>query len=112
MGRKAVPCQGCRNHGEYCQRCREITKAELAAYLRDDIPIYLSERNRAKKSSKHIDEFELAITLNLSCREAAKRFGVSAQTISRARRNLAKKYNRTLAEIWVWAKDIQNQKNQ
>lgn len=83
--RKAIPCQGCPYHGEFCPRCREITKAELAAYLRDEIPVYLSERNRAKRSAK-LEPWQLEMVKGLSCREAGRYLGVSAQTISRARR--------------------------
>lgn len=83
MPKQALPCQGCLNHGEYCQYCRDITKAELAAYLREEIPIYLSERNRAKH--KKIGTLPTWVE-GKSCREAAKLLGVSAQTISRRRR--------------------------
>lgn len=82
----AIPCQYCQYHdGDYCQYCKSVTKRELAAYLRGNVKIYLSERNRAHKQ-KILSKWHLERVRGLSCREAAKVLGVSAQTVSRARR--------------------------
>ena len=98
MKKQAIPCQSCSyyNHSS-CSTCKLITKAELAGYLRNELPIYLSERNRAKKAIK-INDDDIFSTLDLSCRQAAKRFGCSAQTISRARRVFLQKYNCTMLQ--------------
>ena len=99
MDKHALPCQSCQWYPSYCSSCRSISKAALAGYARLEIPIYLSERNRAKKAID-LNEVELAKTMNLSCRQAAKHFGCSAQTISRARRALMQKYNKTRGELF------------
>lgn len=82
---KAIPCQSCQASKDCCQYCRDITKAELADFVRGNVRVYLSERNRANRA-KPISDYWLEDTWEMSCRKAAKYFGVSAQTVSRARR--------------------------
>lgn len=108
MDKHALPCQSCKLHPNHCSSCKTISKATLASYARSEIPIYLSERNRAKKAIV-FDDLELAKTMDLSCRQAAKRFGCSAQTISRARRALMKNCNATRYEWFHAAHQIAEQ---
>lgn len=81
----AIPCQSCHESKDYCQYCKSITKAELADIVKGNVRVYLSERNRANQA-KPISDYWIMQTREMSCRQAAKRLGVSAQTVSRARR--------------------------
>lgn len=82
---RAIPCQSCQVSKDYCQYCKDITKAELADFVQGNVRVYLSERNRANQA-KPISDYWIELTWDMSCRQAAKRIGVSAQTVSRARR--------------------------
>ena len=88
MGKSwAIPCQRCNDYPLHCHRCERIGRTIMAGYLREEIPIYLSEENRHNRQKKTMPT-QIAATNGMSCRAAAAVLGVSAQTISRARRNL------------------------
>ena len=90
MNRQAAPCQTCVWYPGGCSSCKVIMKHELAAYLRGEVRIYLSERNRGNKE-KRLTDADIIRTANMSCRNAARCLGVSAQTISRHRRDYARR---------------------
>lgn len=88
MGRQAIPCQSCECYPWACSSCKSILKHEMAGYLRGEIKVYLSELNRGNKE-KRLSDADIVRTWGVSCRKAGKYFGVSAQTISRCRREYA-----------------------
>lgn len=81
----AIPCQRCNDYPLDCHRCERIGRTIMAGYLREEIPIYLSEENRHNRTPKTTPH-QIESTKDMSCRAAARMLGVSAQTISRARR--------------------------
>lgn len=81
----AIPCQFCDRHPVDCESCEEISRTNMASYLRGEVKVYLSETNRMSKEKVLTDE-DMQRVAGMSCRVAGKELGVSAQTISRARR--------------------------